>query len=405
MTWSNLPEELDSPSELGDLRPHEVLYEFEGPCIFTTKAPGGGLLLAYLVEELELEEPALFRYLLTTTTEQTIDALRQGTMSVRDALTQGWMWLADLDVQHTPRHLYKIDPDRLPDDALPLPDTMLWPSLEPALRVRLVGSEIRRGSIPANVIAQAGEIASRSLKSIFDFLGRDMLAETVGRPPDWLRNLYSLPTQRLVFHSLALDFREPRLEDIQLSIPFSDTTIESLNDLRERGWRMLQHGIEWATRPDENLALADNDDERIAILEALKKLAPNATGPIVRVDISGTRVGGLEVVRRLDREASHRIRSDLAGLKRRKGVELRLFRGRVRELDLDKMSFLLRDTPADQPDEIAFVTDDEQAFDVAREASYRESDIMVSARRTSSNRWTVVDIEFAMIEHLDNPGR
>ncbi len=62
------------PSLLGDFAIEEVLYEFEGPCIFTTRAPTGALLLAYLSEDIEGEE--LLRYVVSTTSERTICDLK-----------------------------------------------------------------------------------------------------------------------------------------------------------------------------------------------------------------------------------------------------------------------------------------------------------------------------------------
>jgi hypothetical protein len=42
---------------LGDLRPIEVLYEFDRPCIFTAQAPFGALFLVYWIEEQAAGDP------------------------------------------------------------------------------------------------------------------------------------------------------------------------------------------------------------------------------------------------------------------------------------------------------------------------------------------------------------
>src|SRR5690606_28519920 len=96
--------------------------------------------------------------------------------------------------------------DEIPDEILPVPGTMLWPHLEPGLCVKLDGEEIREGSIPASVLLQAAEIASKAFKPIFEWAARDLREFKDGRPPNWLRDLYGLPTQRLAFGSLEVAF-------------------------------------------------------------------------------------------------------------------------------------------------------------------------------------------------------
>ena len=77
-------------AHIGDLKPLEVLCDFDGPCIFTARTPAGLLLLAYLVEELDPE--AMARHLIATSSHQTLDGLREGALSVRAALLGGPGW-------------------------------------------------------------------------------------------------------------------------------------------------------------------------------------------------------------------------------------------------------------------------------------------------------------------------
>jgi hypothetical protein len=59
---------------LGALTPSEILYEFEGPCIFTAWTDHGAAVLAYLSEDLEYEQR--LRYIVATTSERTVDELK-----------------------------------------------------------------------------------------------------------------------------------------------------------------------------------------------------------------------------------------------------------------------------------------------------------------------------------------
>jgi hypothetical protein len=122
-----------TPSDtLGDLRPIEVLYEFDRPCIFTAQAPFGALLLVYLMEE----QAAGVRYLVTT-----INRLTSGQTSVREALVAGALWVADQNHRGVVTRVETTSPESLPDDALPDAHTMLWAHLEPARASAWKGAE------------------------------------------------------------------------------------------------------------------------------------------------------------------------------------------------------------------------------------------------------------------------
>ena len=115
---------------VGSLKPCEVLYEFDGPCIFTAVTPLGTQVLAYFSEE--FEEEHLLRYLVATTSDGTVGEMKKGVIAVREALERGSLWLVDVDPENVPLRAFALRRDQVPTDALPAPGTMLWASLEPA---------------------------------------------------------------------------------------------------------------------------------------------------------------------------------------------------------------------------------------------------------------------------------
>lgn len=123
MSWelAQLPE-VDL-SFVGNLQPLEVLYDSEGPCIFTARTPSHALVLAYLSEEREDER--LRRFIVATTSDETIASLRAGVISVREAIERGSLWIVDVDTTHKPVKAYAVETEALPDDALPDPTVML----------------------------------------------------------------------------------------------------------------------------------------------------------------------------------------------------------------------------------------------------------------------------------------
>ncbi len=317
MNWPPQEDKLvnDASRILGDLLPEEVLYEFEGPCIFTSRSASGNLLLAYLAEDIESEKS--LHYLVATVTEESIDNLKHGRSSVKEVLTSGWLWLAELSYEHKIKKVFHIQEQELPEDMLPADETMLWAHLEPILRVRLQGEKLVPGQLPASVLSQASEIAERALKSVFEFALGVGLPSSVGRPPNEIRELYNLPTQRFAYGSFEISFRSPKAwepqpeEDEQLSLSLDDANGQepSIPELLEKGWDLLRAGIMWASGQDEETFASLSSDEQLAVLESLYRLTPNPSGDISEIMLSGSKVSRIGTVYNLDQNISKRVRS------------------------------------------------------------------------------------------------
>lgn len=142
------------PGKMVDLRrfqpfqPAEVLYEFDGPRIFTLTDAEGELNLAYWSDE----DDQLTRYVVVPTTTHLLAALRRGGLSVFDALNQPRCWLCDVTHQGDLTACQRVEFEDVPRDALPAIGTMLLPSLEPLLTLRALGDEIIPGEIPARAL-------------------------------------------------------------------------------------------------------------------------------------------------------------------------------------------------------------------------------------------------------------
>lgn len=399
MNWS--PLEQLSPVDLthvGRLEPEEVLYAFDGPCIFTARTPAQMRVLAYLAEDLEGE--GLQRFLVVTTAENTIQALKEGSATVHEALLRGSMWLVDVDMADAePRRAYSIQLEQLPPEALPEPGTMLLPELEPALRVKLKGEPIRAGSVPPAALASMADIAQTALKPIIEWLAGDQRADNSGRPPEWLRSLYGLTLQRIGYGSLDLAFQPLRSPDeTQTALPLGDDELSSHQALRTRGWNLLKAGLDWVSAPTE--ALNHADEESLAILEALRRLAPASTGPVTEVEVSGRMLGYPQRPYRLTRVSTKKIRTALTRFKQQHTVQLRLFEGRIRNLDLDFLTLILRDAPGELGD-IHLVLEDDRFYEAARDAYYHELSVKIAARSVDGKIWTIIDLEFLPDQAVD----
>ena len=126
------------------IEPHEVLYDFDGPRTFTCFDAKGGLCLAHWSDE----DRRAIRYLVVPVTESSIQKLKTGEMSLREALDHPRLSL--VEVMHTGEVIdaWQVKMDDLPEDAVPRPGTLLWPSLESRLVLHPRSDAIPPGPIP-----------------------------------------------------------------------------------------------------------------------------------------------------------------------------------------------------------------------------------------------------------------
>lgn len=93
------------------------------------------------------------------------------------------------------------------------------------------------------------------------------------------------------------------------------------------------------------------------------------------------------------RAFSVRSETALTELEKRHEVQLRVFTGRVRGLDLDKLTLILRDVAGKEGD-VQLALEDERLLETAREAHYQELEVNVAARGDNNRLWSATEIEF-----------
>src|SRR5262245_28550919 len=86
-----------------DFEPVKVLYDFDGPKIFTCKARSRDLFLAFQCDE----EGEVTRFLVVPFSEDLERRLTEGKMNVRDALTRLPSWVFDLGGDWKPLRCWK----------------------------------------------------------------------------------------------------------------------------------------------------------------------------------------------------------------------------------------------------------------------------------------------------------
>lgn len=314
--------------------PVEVLDEYDGPRLFTLNDSELELNLAYWSDA---DETAC-RYIVVPTTQRIVSALRKGSISVFDALNQPRCWLCDVTHQGDLTACTRVAFESVPRDSLPGIGTMLLPTLEPLLTLRAVGAEINPGEIPGSVILACVEGVRKAFKVLSEFvLGQEPQA---GRPDEFLRRLFDLPTQRIAFSSFEISFRMP-VEERHLFTGNGDKSRE-VETLEEVG-TLLTKGLKWlaTAASEEGLYSPEKPDQGGVILRALKELTPSSQGSIERLELKGQLIGPRTKPLVLDRSARQRVNTAI----RSRSLEPQIvdMEGRIRELDKDRLSFELRE--------------------------------------------------------------
>ncbi len=110
--------------------PVQVLYDFDGPRIFTCCDKKDDQYLAYQCGE----ESGICRFLIVPFSQYDESKLTQGHTNLWEALSQSRSWIVDLDIDWQVSNAWEVSIDSLPRDVLPKPGVMLWRHLIPVIR-------------------------------------------------------------------------------------------------------------------------------------------------------------------------------------------------------------------------------------------------------------------------------
>lgn len=325
--WHVVGTSITSPFQA--LTPERILYEFDGPRIFTVRHELGEFL-AYLSAEDVTEKTS--RYLLVPTDDAIVAALEKGTRTVYEALAQPWVWILDIGFDGQTKQAWRTITSAIPADCLPKQHVMLWPELEPLVSIRMIGDSLEEGQIPGSVIRRAVEGVANALKKLAESALGDQKRQGLT-----VRQFYDLPAQHFAFRSFEISFRAPDLKQLQLGE--QEGVLEQQYDAVAK---KFSEALDWAITADpEESALPSID---LDLLKALERLVPPQTGVVERVELRGQLFKHLPEKRfELSRQASRNVTRALARL-RDPQEKVRTLSGLIDEFDKGKMTFTLRYT-------------------------------------------------------------
>lgn len=191
MTWDrNRPVQTDW--QAGPIEPHEILYELDGPAIFTAQV---GLSKFLFFKHDETDDAEIF--VAAAVDKSDVAALRAGHISVRGALSYRNAWLVKADFDRVVQNYQAHD----------------FSSIEPYLPPRGVGLSAKFGVVPDS-IEQAESFLS------FKFVGQSMTEESMPLSvfKELVDNISSLVRHTLLPKSLQKG-RNNRFFDVTIGQP------------------------------------------------------------------------------------------------------------------------------------------------------------------------------------------
>jgi hypothetical protein len=157
---------------LSDLKPNDILYYYDGPCIFTATL-GLSNYLFHKVDETDNEQ----LFLVAPTNKEIIVALKSGSLSVWGAINQDQLWIIELDTAFSIKRTWEVNSNELPIEFLPKAGLGLKPqthSLADAIEqvdsffsMKFTGATLKRGIMPLSTLKTLVDGVSDSLRKIF----------------------------------------------------------------------------------------------------------------------------------------------------------------------------------------------------------------------------------------------
>jgi len=202
------------------------------------------------------------------------------------------------------------------------------------LWIRLKGPQIGEGNISFVLLSNFLENFKLSIKRVAEFLSEETLLK-VGRPKEELRSLYDFNIKML-----------PGSVRVGISFPshYEQKTIsgESIENPVEGAVKKIIKGASWAVGLEDKEIedIFPKEEERHLILTQIDKLTQSVDGKISTIELKGKYTPKGSII--LTKNVRNRIKKVIEkSIPPEKVIEI----GVMREIDLDKRHFYLRERP------------------------------------------------------------
>lgn len=293
MMWSSqLPP--DGNLAHAEIRPDEVLYEYDGPLIYRSRIG----LVDLILNKVRSNGPC-HRYVACQTDSSTIDAVRAGKISLYGAFDRKSYWIIDFDSNFRVQAYWNCLRESLPSRFLPKPGLGLFywqgavpDTLEQAnalLALKFRGATLSRDGIPLGRLKEIVDQTFSAFRKIFT-------------PPELIHTrstTFDVEVAPLRFNSLVIAAKEPL---INMKVVRRIKALEkySKDDLEravvERARHFADHLQEIAVVAKSGLINQAFAEENFALIELLTELMPDERGRISSVEFSAPSRDGLKTI-------------------------------------------------------------------------------------------------------------
>jgi len=329
---------------LGPLTPEQVLVEYDGLRMFTSRDLSSRLLFAYQCDQ----EGKLWRYTVVPCSDRQLKLFEKGELTIVQMLTQPWGWVVNILDGSDVESIWGVDPTSLPDEYRPSPEVRLVSSAESDLSLRLLGSGIGHDHVPLSVVKQASERTMSVVRGLVDYIGTTIPSGLTDKES---REYADLPVCGVLLASFQISLELPKAPDLDV---LNSESKPNRSDLISREMRrLLGKVVEWSADP----AMADGEprppEEAVAILRAIEELSPSGRTPVQEVQLGGKLVAEnhrrtISLVRETRKRARSSIDSRLKALgpsakQAIRWPEVIQATGVISEADTKRLTFYLRD--------------------------------------------------------------
>lgn len=286
MTWSINQRSHDPWREDAAIRPDKVLYSYDGPTIFTASF---GFFEALFIKVEEMDYTDL--YLVSSTTQEIVDAILKGRLSVRGGFATGQYWIVELRKNFAVFKYWTCSKDELPEDFLPnknlalfahlgrAPDTLMQSSA--FFSMAFQGEKMKKAGMPFSRFKGLVDAAHDASRKVLTPL---YLSRTRTKTFD-----YSL--QEPSFSSLVLSIRRPIINEAAAIRRMPPDYSSGLNSVQEHFSEQrdvfLEEVSEVVKEADAGGVTDSLVQERYFLLEAIQALIPNEENDLSSVDFTG----------------------------------------------------------------------------------------------------------------------
>lgn len=332
--WTLSTPPTSSPMEGTSIKPVEVLYEYDGPTIFVAKAGFSNVLFHKFDETREHDF-----FIAVQTNPRTVEALREGRLSMRGALECDSYWVVQTSGNLNVEKTWQVDEFDLPTRILPTRNHGLLHQLNPVpdtleqatgfFSVKFNGPALSRQSI-----------SFRKLKSLLGEVyevANNYLLPSISQASKY--SVTDFDVAPLKFASLLVSIKRPVvLEDAikrrKLNVGPRDGLIGQIQQQRDDLINGMAEVVQEARARDLSLGFAG---EHVTWIAALNTLAPSRGDDVEYVEVAASDMQSARMLV-INAETAARIKAAHSEIARSKVT----LRGKVVEVNASSSTFVFK---------------------------------------------------------------